>query len=85
MQYPTLIIGIVPEKISYGYLLDICKVFFNRGNSRMYLPKIIEEAERTLREKPEISTTELAEEVCNKIERADNFWVMIKNKKFIKI
>lgn len=78
LQYPALICGIVPEKISYGRLLDICKVFLNRGNTLMYFPKIIEEAERVLRENPEISTAELAAEVSNKIERTDNFWVMLK-------
>ncbi len=78
LQYPALITGIVPEKISYGRLLDICKVFLNRGNSLMYLPKIIEETERTLREKPDSSTAELAEAVCSSIERPDNFWVMLK-------
>lgn len=79
MQHPALITGIVPEKISYGRLLDICKVFLNRGNSLMYLPKIIEEAERALREKPDSSTKELAEVVCSSIERPDNFWVMLAN------
>jgi hypothetical protein len=44
----------------------------------MYLPKIIEEAERVLRENPGISTAELAAKVSNKIERTDNFWVMLK-------
>lgn len=78
LQYPALICGIVPEKISYGRLLDICKVFLNRGNTLMYFPKIIEEAERVLRENPGISTAELAAEVSNKIERTDNFWVMLK-------
>ena len=79
MQHPALITGIVPEKISYGRLLDICKVFLNRGNSLMYLPKIIEEAERALREKPDSSTKEIAEAVGNSIERSDNFWVQLKN------
>lgn len=79
LQYPALITGIVPEKISYGRLLDICKVFLNRGNSLMYLPKIIEETERALREKPGSSTTELAEAVCGAIERPDNFWIQLKH------
>ena len=78
IQYPALITGIVPEKISYGRLLDICKVFLNRGNSLMYFPKIIEEAERALREKPDCGTKELAEIVCKQIERPDNFWLMLK-------
>ena len=75
--YPGVVEDIVPEKISYGRLLDICKVFLNRGNSLMYLPKIIEEAERALREKPGSSTKELAEAVCSSIERPDNFWVQL--------
>lgn len=78
LQYPALITGIVPEKISYGLLLDICKEFVERGNSLMYLPKMIEEAERALRQKPACTTAELAETVCRQIERKDNFWVIIK-------
>ena len=78
LQYPALICGIVPEKISYGRLLDICKEFLNRGNTMMYLPKIIEEADQALRENPGISTADLAAKVSNKIERTDNFWVMLK-------
>ena len=79
LQYPALITGIVPEKISYGRLLDVCKFFINRGNSLMYLPKIIEAAERTLREQPGCTTKELSEAVCSQIERPDNFWVMLNN------
>ncbi len=76
-RFPALIESVVPEKISYGRLLDICKVFLNRGNSLLYLPKVIEEAERALREKPDSSTAELAEAVCSAIERPDNFWVQL--------
>lgn len=77
LRFPALIEGVVPEKISYGQLLDICKVFLKRGNSLMYLPKIIEEAERALREKPDSRTTDLAATVCGSIERPDNFWVQL--------
>lgn len=78
IQYPALIDGIVPEKLSYGLLLDVCKGFLNRSNSLIYLPKIIEAAERSLREQPGSSTAELTEQVCRQIERKDNFWVMQK-------
>ena len=79
IQYPALIDGVVPEKISYGLLLDVCKEFLNRGNSLIYLPKIIEVMERGIRECPEITVSGLTEQVCMQIERKDNFWVMIKS------
>ena len=78
IQYPALIDGVVPEKISYGLLLDVCKEFLNRGNSLIYLPKIIEVMERGLRECPENTVSGLTAQVCMQIERRDNFWLMIK-------
>ena len=77
IQYPALIEGIVPEKITYGLLLDMCKIVLKRGNGMMYLPKIIEAAERGIRENPGCSTEKLAEMVCSSIERSDNFWVQL--------
>ena len=79
IQHPALIEGIVPEKISYGLLLDICRKVVERGNSMKNLIKIIETVERALREKPESSTNELAEQVCFTIENENNFWTMIKS------
>ena len=77
IRFPALIEGIVPEKISYGLLLDICKIVLDRGNGMMYLPKVIETAERYLRENPDYTTAELGEAVCRSIERPDNFWVQL--------
>ena len=79
IRYPALIEGVIPEKIPYGLLLDICKIALNRGNSMLYLPKIIEALERELREHPGCTTAELAEAACRQIERPDNFWVQLKN------
>lgn len=81
IKFPALLDGIVPEKISYGLLLDICKGFLERGNSLIYLPKIIEAMEERLREQKESTTKELLEAVCAKIERQDNFWVVLRNRK----
>lgn len=41
-SHSALIEGIVPEKISYSMLTSICKGFVKRGNSLIYLPRIIE-------------------------------------------
>lgn len=79
IQYPAIIEGVVPEKISYGLLLDVCKFVLRRGNGMMYLPKIIEAAERGLRENPDCSAEELSKKVCSAIERPDNFWVQLNN------
>ena len=75
IEYPALIEGIVPEQISYGLLLEVTKNFMNRGNSLLYLPKIIESMECHLRNNENISTTELIDRVCKDIERKDNFWI----------
>ncbi|MBP3568223.1 MAG: helix-turn-helix domain-containing protein [Lachnospiraceae bacterium] len=79
IQYPALIDGIVPQKIPYGLLLDVCRKVLERGNGMVYLPKIIEVAERVLREQQGCSAEKIAEQVCFAIERKDNFWVMIKS------
>lgn len=75
IEYPALIEGIVPERISYGLLLEVTKKFVCRGNSLLYLPKIIESIECHLRNNENISTTELIDRVCKDIERKDNFWI----------
>lgn len=77
LRFPALIEGVVPEKLSYGLLLDICKIVLERGNGMVYLTKVIEAAERGLRENPGCSAVELAEGVCGSIERSDNFWVQL--------
>lgn len=82
IQYPALIDGIVPEKISYGLLLDVVKGFLNRGNGMQYLPKVLEEMERLLREQPELSVAELTGQVCARLERPDNFWVLVGKRNF---
>ena len=77
IRFPALIEGVVPEKISYGRLMDICKIVLSRGDGMMYLPKVIEAAERALRENPDCTTAELAKAACSSIERPDNFWVQL--------
>jgi len=78
-MYPALITSIVPEKISYGLLLDVCRKVLCRGNSMLYLSKIIEVMERELRENPGSSIEILAEAASKEIERPDNFWVQLKH------
>lgn len=77
IKYPALIENVVPEKISYGLLLDVTKEFIKRGNSTLYLPKIIEGLEREVRESGICSAADLAERICSSLERKDNFWVVI--------
>ncbi|HKM33229.1 MAG TPA: helix-turn-helix domain-containing protein [Lachnospiraceae bacterium] len=72
IKYPALIEGIVPERISYGLLTEIAKQFMNRGNSLIYLPKIIEVLEMKLRENQDVSVLQLSNCVNTAIEREDN-------------
>lgn len=77
LRYPAMIQGVVPEKISYGLLLDVTRVFLKRGNSPRYLLRIIEIMERQLRESGSCSAEELAEQVGRKLEREDNLSVYL--------
>jgi len=73
IKYPVLIESTVPEKISYTLLLDVVREFLRRGNTLIYLPKIIEIAEHELRENGSMHISELVERVAGQIDREDNF------------
>lgn len=72
IRYPGLIQGVVPERISYGLLLDVTRELIRRGDSPRYLPRIIEIAEHELREGGPLSAAELAGRVGGRLERSDN-------------
>ncbi|MCM1025228.1 MAG: FHIPEP family type III secretion protein [Roseburia sp.] len=76
-EYPALITDIVPEKISYGLLLDVVRELIRRGDSTRYLPRIIEGLEHELREDGSRKASELAERVAARLEREDNYYVFM--------
>lgn len=78
--YPALIEGVVPEKIPYFLLTEVMKKVLARGDSACYLPKMIEVMACALYHTPELSADELAGKIAQEIERADNFWMLRKNK-----
>lgn len=63
-KYPALISETIPAKISYGLLTDILKRFMKRGNSCLYLVRVIEILDDILRRKGTASTEELVEELA---------------------
>ena len=77
---PALIKGIVPERISYGLLTEVMKGFLRRGNGMVYLEKVIEYLDNELRQNPQASVEQLVNVICEKIERKDNYWVVIKER-----
>lgn len=77
---PALIKGIVPERISYGLLTEVMKGFLRRGNGMVYLEKVIEYLDNELRHNPQASVEQLVNVICEKIERKDNYWVVIKER-----
>lgn len=81
IKYPALIEGVVPEKIPYGLLTEIAKQFMNRGNSLIYLPKMIEVIEMKLRENQDVSVLQLSNFVNAAIEREDNFQFVLAKRK----
>lgn len=78
--YPALIEGVIPEKIPYCLLTEVMKKVLARGDSACYLPKMIEVMACALYHTPELSADELAGRITQEIERADNFWLLRKNK-----
>lgn len=74
VAYPALIENTVPDKISYGFLLDILKKFMERGNSVCYLPKVIERTESLLHENPELSSEKIAAKIAAELETANDFY-----------
>ena len=77
---PALIKGIVPERISYGLLTEVMKGFLRRGNGMVYLEKVIEYLDNELRQNTQASVEQLVNVICEKIERKDNYWVVIKER-----
>lgn len=78
--YPALIEGVIPEKIPYCLLTEVMKKVLARGDSACLLPKMIEVMACALYHAPELTADELAERIAHEIERADNFWILRKNK-----
>lgn len=60
-RYPVLISETVPKVFSYGFLTDVLKRFVAGGNSCLYLVKVIEIMDDTLREKGSVAAEEMAE------------------------
>lgn len=80
-EYPALITDIVPEKISYGLLLDVVRELIRRGDSICYLPRMIEGLEHELRESGKLPASALAERVAARLEREDNYYVYLHHRK----
>lgn len=77
INHPALIEGIIPEKISYSLLTSVCKGFLEKGNSLVYLPKVIELTENLLRNNEKITDKQFVEVISEQIECEDNFWVVV--------
>ena len=77
ISYPTVVEGIVPDKLSYGLILDVTRGFLERGNGMVYFPRILEFLECAVRDSADASVSELIEAVSKRLEREDNFWVVV--------
>lgn len=77
INHPALIEGIVPEKVSYSLLTSVCKGFLEKGNSLVYLPKVIEWIENLLRNNEKLTDEQCVEVISGQIEHENNFWMVI--------
>lgn len=82
VSYPVLMEEVVPEKISYGFLTDIAKHAMKHEAkvSIVYLPKMIEIADRCLREKPMATAREIAGEIGAELCCTDNYWRILRER-----
>ncbi len=80
-KYPALVDETVPERISYGMLTDVLKRLMERGNSMMYLEKVIEISDSELRRCPKLSAEELADKVSGQLETEDHFRIFLAKRK----
>ena len=78
--YPALIDGIVPQKLSYGLILDVTRGVLKRGNGMNFFPKVLELLEHEIREKSGVTVAELIEAVVKQLEREDNFYVVMRRR-----
>ena len=62
-EYPALISGVVPEKLSYRFLYQLLKKLYENGNCFLYLIHIIERAEDLLAQTPDITPDEMADRI----------------------
>jgi len=81
IRFPAAIEGVVPDKISYGLLTEVLKKFMKRGNSAVYLLKIIEYLEIFLRENPQADTEKLTQMLAERLEIKDNFYIFTAKRK----
>lgn len=74
VAYPALVENTVPDKISYGFLLDLLKEFLAQGKPICYLPKIIERAESLLQKNPVLSSEQIAIQIAGELETAKSIF-----------
>lgn len=81
IKYPALVGETVPERISYGMLTDVMKRLMERGNSMIYLEKVIEILGNELEHSPKLSAKEMADKVSDKLNMEDDFSAVISKRK----
>ncbi len=81
IKYPALIEGVVPERIPYSLLTDVAKKVMRRGDSILFLPKMIEVMDCALWNTPALCVEELVKLIAQEIEREDNFYVVMHKRK----
>ena len=77
IKYPALIEGVVPERIPYSLLTNVAKKVMRRGDSILFLPKMIEVIDCALWNTPDLCVDELVKLIAQEIEREDNFYVVM--------
>lgn len=81
INHSAIINGIVPEKISYGQLLVVCRELLGRGDGMVYLPRIIEMIGEIQRKNLTSSDDEIVEIVAKQLESPNNKWVWLNEHK----
>lgn len=81
LNHSAIMDGVVPELVSYGQLLAVCKGLLKRGDGMVYLPKIVEMLGDLNRRNPNLSDDEIIDSVARQLETPNNKWVWLRQSK----
>ena len=77
INHSAIMDGVVPELVSYGQLLAVCKGLLKRGDGMVYLPRIVEMLGDLNRMNSDLSDDEIIDYIAKHLETSNNIWVWL--------
>ena len=77
IKHSAIIEGIIPEKVSYGQLLSVCRGLLKRGDGMVYFPRVVEILGEIQRKNLATSDDDAIEIIAKQLENSTNKWVWL--------